>query len=494
MEEILTTIDMKNSDLNAIKNGIDSKKLMYEAAYNVYLSCNWYGKIGVFCGTGNNAGDGFALACILKENNFDVEIILIKEKFSTDGLYYFNICKKMNIPYSLFSFNLKKYDIIVDALLGTGIKGNLKKEYMDCINYINENSKYVISIDVNSGINSDNGLYDYAVKSDLTVSIGYYKAGMFLNMAKDIRKEIINKKISINRICEPFYLIEKKDVSNFFKPRLNYSNKGDYGYVAIMGGSSNYPGAPRLALLGQTALYSGCGVSRLIVPDEIYELMFKNVLETTIYKMTSLNGKMIFDQEKLDDSLKNIKVLAFGVGLDKSIEYEKILSYILKKYEIILVIDADGINTLANMDLEILNNTKCKIVLTPHLKEFSRLIKKDVNYIKENLIELQRNFTNKYNVTLLLKGPTTTISYKNKIYFVDAGTPGMAKAGSGDVLTGILTGLLGYNKKDIPYVTAIAAYINGLSGEYAKKEFGEVSMVASDTAKMLKYVIKDLIK
>ena len=157
-------------------------------------------------------------------------------------------------------------------------------------------------------------MYEYAVKSDLTVSIGYLKPGLFLNKAKDLIKEIVNIDIGIIPPENYMHLLKNGDIKDFLKPRMNFSNKGTYGYVGIMGGSSNYPGALRLANLGECSLRSGCGVSRLIVAEEIYDLIFNNVLETTVAKIPSRNGKMIFDEEAIKCALKGLKVLSVGVG------------------------------------------------------------------------------------------------------------------------------------------------------------------------------------
>ena len=492
MKEVITVNNMRELDLLTISNGTPGNELMYRAALGVYNSYTWFGTIGIFCGSGNNAGDGYALANILKENGYNVEVILVSDKFSEDGKYYYDKCIELNIPVYKYNDNLNHYDIYVDALLGTGFKGALKKEISDCITYINGVNKPVISIDINSGLNGDNGLGEVVVKSDLTVSVGYYKPGLFLNKAKDYIKELVNVDIGIIKPSDPIYLLEKKDIKEFIKDRFNFSNKGTYGYVGIMGGSSNYPGALRLANLGQSALRSGAGVSRVIVPSDIYELIFNNVLETTVAKIPSCNGQMVFDERALNDALKGLKVLSIGVGWGESDEYKKILKYTLENYDILVIIDADGINILAKMDLEILNNSKSKIILTPHLKEFSRLTGLSVGEIIEKPLEHARNFVNKYNVTLLLKGPSTIVLDKENIYLIDKGNSGMATAGSGDVLTGIITGFLGYHFEDVTKSVAVSAYINGYAGDLASKEYGEDGMLSSDTAKYIAYAIKEL--
>ena len=492
MLEVISVLNMRMSDRAAIDSGVESKLLMYRAAMGVYQNVSWHGDIAIFTGSGNNAGDGYALALILKENGYNVDLILCSNKKSADGEYYFNLCKENNISYLEFKDINKKYDMAVDCLLGTGFKGSLREDLNNVVNYINNSFSEIISVDINSGLNGDSGLCTNAIKSARTISIGYLKPGLFLNKAKDYIKEVINVDIGIKRVAEAYYLIEASDLKNILSKRLNDTNKGSFGYVGIKGGSYNYPGAPRLANLGQTALYSGCGVGKLIVPDSIYDLIFKNTLEATVARIPSREGNMVFDKAAIDEALIGLKALGIGVGWGKSLEYERILEYIIRSYDIPIVIDADGLNTLANMDLNILNEAKGNIILTPHLKEFSRLTGYSIADIKEHLIEYGKEFIGKYNVTLLLKGPATLVFDRNNTYIVNKGTPGMATAGSGDVLTGILVGLLGRSNESPARTAAYASYINGYAGELAEEEYGDIGMVSSDTARMVSRVIKKL--
>ena len=203
---------------------------------------------------------------------------------------------------------------------------------------------------------------------------------------------------------------------------------------------------------------------------------------------------MLFNEESIKKALVGLKVLGIGVGWGESREYEKILEYILLNYEIPIIIDADGINTLARMDLSILNNCKAKVVLTPHLKEFSRLSGYSVPQILENTLQFCEEFVLNYNVTLLLKGPTTIVINKNNTYLINNGNSGMATAGSGDVLTGIITGLLGYHFEDLSKTVAVAAYINGFAGDLAAIKYGEIGMLSSDTAKNVALAIKNIME
>ena len=293
------------------------------------------------------------------------------------------------------------------------------------------------------------------------------------------------------KINEVIYEIETKDIKNKFVNRPSDTNKGDYGYVGIMGGSLEYSGAVKLANLSASAMRAGCGVVRLIVPEEIAEAIAPYLLEQTIFPMNDNANKMVFSEEQINEALAKLKALAIGMGWGQSKEYEKILEYILGNYNIPVVIDADGLNTISKMNMDILKSTKCKVILTPHLKEFERLSKIKVEDIKKDEITIAKDFAKKYDVILLLKGPTTVVTDGEKVYLVKRGCPGMATAGSGDVLSGILVGLLGYNEPDILTV-ATGAYLNGIAGEIAQEKYTDISMIASDTVKCLPEAIKKI--
>ena len=234
------------------------------------------------------------------------------------------------------------------------------------------------------------------------------------------------------------------------------------------------------------------GVVRLIVPKSIEPSIAPYLLEQTMYPISNdENNKMIFNKEEIDKSLEKIKVLAIGMGWGSGKDNEKILAYILEEKNIQCIIDADGLNTLARMDLNILKKAKNKIILTPHLKEFERISKNSIEKIKEKPIELAIEFAKKHNVILLLKGSTTIVTDGDETFLVKRGCAGMATAGSGDVLSGILVGILGYNEPSIKIVAA-GAYLAGVSGELAQEKYTDISMKASDTIEMIPEAIKKI--
>ena len=285
--------------------------------------------------------------------------------------------------------------------------------------------------------------------------------------------------------------LKREDIKSIFSKRDENSNKGNFGYVGIMGGCIEYSGAVKLANLSGSALTSGAGVVRLIVPKEIANGVMPYLLEQTLFTIESKDGHMVFDEEEIDKSLEKLKALAIGMGWGESSENEKILTYILETKDITVVIDADGLNTLAKMNKNILNKTKCKVILTPHPKEFERISGYDFEDIKNKPQELAIKFASEYNVILLLKGHTTTVTDGKNTYLVKRGCAGMATAGSGDVLLGILVGILGYNEPNVLSIAA-GAYLVGLAGELAQEELNDISMKASDTISKISEAISEI--
>lgn len=286
-------------------------------------------------------------------------------------------------------------------------------------------------------------------------------------------------------------VIEKEDIKCLFPKRDENSHKGNFGYVGIMGGCIEYSGAVKLANLSTSSLVSGAGVVRLIIPKEIEVSVMPYLLEQTLFPIESKNGHMLFDENVIDKALEKLKALASGMGWGESIDNEKILKYILETKDIPIVIDADGLNTLAKMDKSILNKTKCKVILTPHLKEFSRISGYSLEEIENNKEKLATDFAKKYNVILLLKGHKTIVTNGEETYIVNRGCPGMATAGSGDVLSGILVGILGYNEPNVLTVAG-GTYLAGLAGELAQKNLNDISMRASDTISKIPEAINEI--
>ncbi len=497
MKEVVSVSNMRKSDKYTIENKTSSLKLMYEAGKKVFESTFWHGKTVIACGHGNNAGDGYVLAVLLKENNFDVELLLLDERFSKDGKYYFDIATEKKVPWSVYNSSkgnaFEGCDIIVDCIFGTGFKGSVEGKAKEVIELINQSTAYIVSVDINSGLDGDSGLGNISVKSDLTVSIGSIKSGHILNQAKDKIGQLINVDIGIDIIDPAFWLIEENDVRAFLGKRQSYSHKGTYGYVTLIGGSSEYSGAIKLANLSASAMRSGAGVVRLAVPKSISCSVSPYLLESTLYMLDDIDGAIKFDEAALSGAIKGVKSVAIGMGLGQRGDNEKALKYLLENCKVPLIIDADGINSLAKMDSSLIKNSACQVVLTPHLKEFERLCSVSIEKIQKNPIEYAKNYARQSGAVLLLKGNSTIVTDGEKVILVNTGCAGMASAGRGDVLSGIVAPLCA-SYDDGLMATAVGAYINGVAGEMAKDELCEISMVASDTAKNVGKAISKILK
>ena len=533
MIKVLSVDNMRRSDAHTIETAVSGRELMLRAGRAVADNVEWKPPVAVVCGSGNNAGDGYVIAGLLHDRGIECALYLLEERFSQDGRYYFEKCMEKGIPCSVLCAGetvktdelLKQYSTIVDCIFGTGFHGEIKGNVRSVIEAVNASGAYVVSVDINSGLNGDSGMAAFTdsepdaecggsdkdqtkrarlcVHSDLTVSIGSYKPGHYLNMAKDVMKSKINCPIGIEPVDKPYCLLEDTDLKPFFTKRPEFSNKGSYGYIALIGGSERYSGAIRLAYMANAAMRSGAGVVKVAVPASLYEIIASNVLESTLFPLSDENGGVRFVESEFSELIRNTRTLAFGMGIGVTADTSVALAYLLKNYTGRMIVDADGLTLLANMDKTLIKNTKAQLILTPHIKEFSRLTNRSTDEIIAAPVETARSYALEYGVTVLLKGPATVITDGDEVYITDAGCSGMATAGSGDVLSGILAAVCaylpqevekqsGYNGHELAFSVAAGAYINGKAGELAQERNGSISMIASDTVSFTQEVIASL--
>lgn len=495
MQAVLDVQTMRESDARTVDGGIAGRELMLRAAKGIFDSYAWTGNVAIVCGMGNNAGDGYALAWLLHGAGISCTVFQLSEKCSADGAYYLSLCKEKKIPIRPFTpdLSLSEYGEIVDCIFGTGFRGAPEGIFSAAIEAINQSGCPVISVDINSGLDGDSGTYQLCVRSDLTVSVGSYKTGHFLGSAKDVIGRLVNVEIGIKPISVRAYLVDEADVAEVFRPRRHDSHKGVYGYVTILGGCTAYSGAVKLANMSCAALRAGCGVAKLAVPASLASSVSPYLLESTLATLPERDGSMIFDSDALDRVLAGQAVLAVGMGWGSSPEYEKILAHILTSYAIPVVIDADGLNTLSRMDRGLLKKTRCRVLLTPHMKEMERLSGVPVSDIQRDPIGVAVRYARENGVCVLLKGATTVVTDGENAYLVDRGCAGMATAGSGDVLSGILVGLLGHAPLT-PLTAACGAFVAGLAGELAEQDVNPVSMLASDTVAHIGAAVSRILK
>ena len=493
-ETVLTVEDMRRSDAACIAAGTPGAELMARAGQGVFSAYSWQGPTAILCGTGNNAGDGYVLADLLHGAGIPCRLFLLKEQFSPDGEFYFRRCMDQGIPWSVWETgtDLRGYREVADCLFGTGFHGAAEGVPADMIRAANESGAAVISVDINSGLSGKNGLAEGpCVRSALTVSIGCPQPGHYLGEAKDMLRRLVNVDIGIPPLGQPIRLTGPGDFSEILLPRRECCNKGDFGTVTLMGGCTAYSGAAKLANLSLSALRSGCGIARLAVPASLVPGMLPYVLESTLYPLPDREGSMIFDRNAIDGALERTKAAALGMGWGRSPENGRILRHILRTYRGSLVLDADGLNTLAALpDRDaLLYSADARVVLTPHLREFSRLTGIRREDLLRDPIAHAKRYAGERKVILLLKGSSTIVTDGNEVLLVSRGCPGMATAGSGDILSGVLAGLLGWTACT-PLAAACGAYLAGMAGELAQAEKGDISMVASDTAAKLPEAIR----
>lgn len=500
MKEVVSVDVMRDSDRICIESGTPAVLLMERAAEGICNAAEWKMPVAIVCGPGNNGGDGFAAAVRLTGKSIKCKLFVLSDRMSEAGKYWFDQCQKLNIEtsYGIDQLNLDGFGSVLDCIFGTGLSKSPEGDFKKAIEIINSSGAYVVSADINSGINGDSGLPPedggVAVRSHLTVSVGTFKSGHFLNSAKDYMSRVENCDISIPIVGDRAYLIEKEDIARLFSPRRRNCNKGDFGSVAIIGGSLEYSGAAKLANMSLSALRAGAGIARLAVPDSIAPAVMPYILESTLFPLDSDGGRYRFSRQTADRLFDRMKAAAVGMGIGRSSEVAKLIEYALENYHGRLILDADGLNTLAEIGVDRLKNASCRVILTPHPGEFSRLTGVGFDKSRHDLITAAKDYAGENKVILLLKGASTIITDGKTVYITDRGCAGMATGGSGDLLSGIIAGICGYvSDDDLLLGVAAGAYLNGLAGERAQRKIPAASMIASDTAGCIPEAMREII-
>lgn len=489
MEYILTSHEMKKLDLITIEEiGVPSAVLMEKAALGVIKALNNSipspERILIVCGTGNNGGDGIAIGRMLTLEGKQVRIVLIgdENQATVDTKRQIAIAKKYNVKiYS--TFDNSEYNVIIDALFGIGVSREIEGSYKEAIHYINEAKGFKVAVDIPSGISADTGkVMGSAVKADLTVAIAYKKLGHVLYPGASYCNKIIVCDIGVYGADKINAIVSytKKDLNRLPK-RVAYSNKGTYGKALIIAGSVNMAGAAYLA--AYAAYKTGCGLVRIVTPQENREILQSLLPEAILSTYQTQNP----DLEMIEDAISWADVINIGPGIGKSETAKRILKLVLQKRNCPLVIDADAINLMA-MHQELWNETMKDVVMTPHLKEMSGICQTKIAKIKDNLIQTATKLASMHKLVCVLKDTRTIVAGDNQIYINQSGNNGMAKAGSGDILSGIITGLLAQHM-EIFEGAALGVYIHGLSGDKAAQKMGQYGILARDIADSISNVI-----
>lgn len=482
---------MKKIDTYTCEHLIKSIDLMEAAGTSMakeVLSRYYPKRVLLLVGSSGNGGDALVLGRKLIEEGTLVDAYLISDRLSMDT----NTNKerfKGNIYYELPKLD---YDLIIDGLIGFGLKSKLRENYIKVIDSVNQSNIKIVSLDIPTGIDATSGVsYGAFIKSDLCITIEYPKTGLFLNDGLDSYKKLSIISIGIIKTSDVIHIHEKEEFMGLLPHRLRNSNKGDYGRGAIVAGSYKYPGASYIAYQACTSFKMGVGYSYLYVPYEVYEVYALRHPEVITSSLPSVDGHIQYDRESLGSLLK-MDSISIGMGMDISYDLYQVIQYLLQNYDKTLIIDADGLNTIAKYGVDILKNKKCRVILTPHLKEMERLSKISVSDIMKNPLRAAKEFAHEYDVTLILKSASSIITNGHNISISAFGNSSLAKGGSGDMLSGILTGISAYLDLEPYKIASLGCYILGRAAEYAVVDIEEECMSPLDIIQNINKVFKEI--
>ena len=505
MRPIVTPAQMRELDKRTIEDlQLPGIVLMELAARGVMLDIETLLRgrfddiqVLVFCGPGNNGGDGFAVARRLLNAGASVKVMLCtpRQRVKGDALINLKVYENLGgeiveITQSDQLLNLPVADLIVDALLGTGLQGAAEGLIAEAIEAINRHDAAVVAVDIPSGVNGATGIAEGpAVQATATSTFGEIKVGHLLppglNLAGSIsRVDIQIPPKFVAELDVGLYLVEPEDVFSMLPVRARDSHKGDTGKVLLIAGSLGMTGAAELA--ARACLRAGAGLVKVAIPRSAQAILAGRSAEImTIPVAETKNGSIAPDAETtVAEAREWADVEVIGPGLSLNPETIAWCASHVQQLPLPTVIDADGLNALAQSK-EGLANLYPNVILTPHIGEFARLCGTPVEEITKDRVEYVRNFAREWNVTLLLKGVPSLVGVpEGPVMAVLTGNPGMATAGMGDVLTGTVAGLLAQGVA--PQEAALAGVtIHGLAGNLASDELGAHGIVAGDVVERL---------
>ena len=455
-------------------------------------------RIAIICGKGNNAGDGYKAAVDLNNEGFSTDIFMIfdKNSISGDAKHFYDQCLAKKIPVKNVSiFQSDKYDLIIDAILGTGFSGELSDPISKITKLINDQNALVLAIDVPSGVNANNGFVSQsAVKADVTVTMGYIKVGMLIQPAQSYCGEIICADIGFPDIYDElpnakYRTINEELAFQYLKAPNVSTYKHQQGKVLVIAGSRGMTGAAILA--SNAAIRSGAGLVATVAPKSISAIYESNIIEgLTITVEDNDSGFLTANNYKdIEKYLDWADALLVGPGLGNDGSTLKLVKKIITAFKKPMVIDADALNVFTD-NLDLLNTAKSNLIITPHFGEFGRIIRKDLGEIKTNVLNHIEVFCNQYDCTLVAKNAPTFIANKNEIIVNTTGNQGMATGGTGDVLSGIIAS---FSAQGIPPQIAaeLGVYVHGKAADLVSEDKGLRGLIASDITEHLPMVLKE---
>lgn len=451
-------------------------------------------KVAIFCGSGNNGGDGFGIARWLRNYGVAVHVLLVgntenisgdaaieMQMYLADGGIVNTIISEED--WILAEVNLGKANIVVDALLGTGFHGELSEAYVNACKLINECNKMVIAVDVPTGVSVDDGIVDKnAVRAELTVTMGLEKPAFWLHPGCEYCGSVYLASIGMpKKLLQEYqskkYRLTNKIIKDLLPMRAENAHKGDAGRVIVCAGSPGYTGAA--ALCAYATVKAGAGLVSLLTPLSSREILSVKLTEVMVSGLLErmpgvLGGAAVSDIIKKSSEAD---ILAIGPGLGTSESTQEVVRDVLSKITVPVVIDADALTALKG-HLEILNEMNAPKVLTPHPGEMARLLDMNADEVDHRRIEIAGQYAKEWNAVLVLKGAPTVVGCPDGTVYVNStGSQALATGGSGDVLTGIIAGLAA-QKITLQEAALCGVYLHGLaataSGQGVNLAAGEI--------------------
>lgn len=461
----------------------------------------------IFAGKGNNGGDGFVVARLLKKQGIACEVLLAAKKSEVTGDAFRNLTAFVRLrgrvteitdstQCDVIQQKLSSCGLIVDALLGTGLNAPVRGLMADLIALINASRVPVLAIDIPSGLEADRGTpLGSAVKATLTVTFGYPKLGLVgaVGLPYVGRLEVVDIGITSDALAAlplQTVLLTKEAMGACVRARHADVHKGDFGHLLVVAGARGKSGAALMS--GGAALRIGTGLVTLGGPASLNAVFSTALMEAmTVPLPERPDGSLSFDEEIMAAAVQGKSAIAFGPGIGVSADTIGVLRWLLTQSEQPLVIDADGLNCLAT-DPSLVHEAKTSVVLTPHPGEMARLVNSSNAAVQERRLEVARTFATQYGCYVVLKGARTVIAAPDgKAWLNPTGNPGMASGGMGDVLTGIISGLLAQGYPPIE-ACCLGVFLHGYVGDRAAQEKGQIGILARDLIEQLPMGIRDL--
>lgn len=484
MGYLFSTETVKKIELDFANNnfgGLDT--LMERAGAAVFketqkLLAGKGGKTVVLAGSGNNGGDGYVVARLLKEKGFDVSVCAYKEPKTE-----LCIAKRGLFDGEVFTYRkgiFEDADLLIDAVFGTGFKGELDEYTKQVFSAFNSSKAQKVAVDVPSGAYADSEkVAQNCIKADITVTfIGFKNCQLFFPASEFCGKTVLSE-LKIGNLSD--YENQGVVTDNIkFEKRLKNTHKGTYGTVALVVGSYGMAGAAILS--ARACLKSGIGIAKLIIPEDIYSVVTCAVPEAVCLPVPRF-------EEKVAKDLSAADCVLVGCGLSKSSDAEILLKSAIKNANKTIIIDADGLNLLSD-SIDLIEGLKAELILTPHPGEMSRLVGVSVKEIEANRVFYAKQLAKKLSCVVVLKGAVTVIADKNgEVHFNILGNAGMATGGSGDALAGIMAAFCAAGKTAVRAAVE-SVYIHSLAGDLAKENKGEISLLPSDIIELLPEAFK----